>query len=116
MAKSWHSADEPCYIIGCKKRPHGAPYEVSICCGLWQKDKLLQVIAEDCSPWDVEYHQNNCNFEYYINEDITIDWGWHKYGDWVGLCRGKWTRDAVELFEREGITVDLGRKGIDLRW
>lgn len=112
MANSWYSADEPCDIIGCKKRPHGAPYEVSICCGLWQKDKLLHVISEDCSPWDVEYHQNNCDYDYYINEELAIDWGWHKYGDWVGLYRGKWTKDAIALFEREGIVVDFSKKGV----
>lgn len=113
MAKSWHPMDEPCDIPGCKKRPHGAPYEVSICCGLWQKDKLLDVIAEDCSPWDVEYRQNNCNYDYYINDELAIDWGWHKYGDWFGLYRGKWTSNAIALFEREGISIDLNIKGID---
>lgn len=112
MAKSWHSADEPCEIPGCKKRPHGSLYEVSICCGLWQKDKLLNVISEDCSPWDVEYNQNNCGYDYYMNNETATDWGWHEYGDWVGLYRGKWTKDAIELFKREGITVDFSKKGV----
>lgn len=112
MANSWHADDRPCNIQGCKKRPHGSPYEVSICCGLWQKDKLLDVISGDFSPWDVEYRQNTCGYDYYINEESAIDWGWHKYGQWVGLYRGKWTKDAIELFKREGISVDFNKKGI----
>ena len=111
MEKSFDKNDEDTGLIGFKKRQHGSSYEVSIMCGLWQKDKLLQVISNDCSPWDVEYGQNNCNFDYYINSgEYIIDWG-YKYWQPVGIQKGKWTREVVDFFESEGLTVDYSKRG-----
>ena len=109
--KAFDSNDEDTNLEGFKKRKHGACYEISIMCGLWDKQKLLNVIAEDSDPWQVEYKQNNCNYEYYINSgDYIIDWG-YKTWHYVGICKGKWCREIIDFFEKEGIKVDYEKRG-----
>ena len=109
--KSFDKTDEDCEFEGFKKRKHGALYEVSLMCGLWQKDKLLQILKEDSDPWNVEYKQKNCGFDYYINSgDYIIDWG---YKTWVpvGLVKGVWNREIIPFFEKEGIKIDYEKRG-----
>ena len=109
--KSFDSNDESTDLIGFKKRKHCSDYEVSIMCGLWDKDKLLNVIAEDSDPWTVEFRQNNCNYDYYINSgDYIIDWGyrtWHP----SGIFKGRWCREIVSFFEQENIKMDYSLRG-----
>lgn len=110
--KSFDINDEDTDLIGFKKRRHNSDYEVSIMCGLWDKNKLLNVIADDSDPWTVEFKQNNCNYDYYINsDDYIIDWGyrtWH----WAGICRGQWCQETVDFLISEGINIDWSKRGI----
>lgn len=109
--KSFDETDEDCELEGFKKRKHGSSYEVSLMCGLWNKDKLMEVLKEDSSPWDVEYRQKNCGFDYYINSgEYIIDWGYKTWNP-VGLIKGKWGREIVTFFEKEGIEVDYEKRG-----
>lgn len=109
--KSFDSNDEETNLKGFKKRRHGADYEISIMCGLWDKEKLLKVIEEDSDPWQVEFKQNNCNYDYYINsDDYIIDWGYKTF-IFTGICKGKWCRNVVPFFEKEGIKIDYERRG-----
>ena len=94
-----------------KLRPHGSEYEVSILCGLWDKQKLRKVIEPTSNPWDVEYNQNNCGFFYYINAgDFIIDWGYRTFKP-CNLVRGKWSPEVVEFFDSEGIQIDYSIRG-----
>lgn len=103
--------DEETDLVGFKKRKHGSFYEVSIMCGLWDKEKLLNVINEDMDPWQVEYRQHNCNYDYYINSsDFIINWGYEP-GGYAGICKGKWCREVVPFFEKEGIKVNFEERG-----
>lgn len=109
--KSWDKNDIETEIKGMKKRPHGAEYEVCINCGLWQKDKLINVLSRDSDPWDVELNQDNKGYDYYINsEDYIIDWG---YETWIptGVFKGKWCRNIIPFFEKEGIKIDYEKRG-----
>lgn len=109
--KSWDKNDEKTSIIGMKKRKPGSPYEVCINCGLWQKDKLIDVLSRDSDPWDVEINQDNRGYDYYINSgDYIIDWG---YITWkpTGLFKGKWCKNVIPFFEKEGIEIDYGKRG-----
>lgn len=100
---SWDSNDEPTDLIGWKKRKHGSEFEVSILCGLWQKEKLLKVIERDCSPWEIELEQNGCGFDYYINSgDYIIDWGYKSFQP-VGKVKGVWTKETVDYLKNEGL-------------
>lgn len=109
--KSFDTNDEETNLKGFKKRKHNAPYEVSIMCGLWNKEKLMNVINEDCNCWEVEGKQNNCGYDYYINSgDYIIDWGYKTF-IFTGICKGKWCRNIVPFFEQEGIKIDYSKRG-----
>lgn len=109
--KSFDENDTETNIVGMKKRQHGSAYEVAINCGLWQKDKLIDVLERNTDPWDIELNQDNKGYDYYINSgDYIIDWGYVTY-IWTGICRGKWCRNVVPFFEQEGIKIDYERRG-----
>ena len=108
---SYDEKDEETEIKGFKKRQHGVPYEVSINCGLWDKEKFINVLDRDCDPWTIELVQDNKGYDYYINsEDFIIDWG---YRTWIptGLFKGKWCRNIIPFFEQEGIEIDYEKRG-----
>lgn len=109
--KSFDKGDTETNIEGIKQRQHGSDYEVCINCGIWQKDKLLDIISRDSDPWDVEINQDNKGYDFYINSgDFIIDWGYRTYV-YANICRGKWCREIVPFFEKEGIKVDYEKRG-----
>lgn len=111
--KSFDVNDEETNLKGFKKRKHGSPYEVSIMCGLWSKEKLLNVLQGDHNPWEVEGLQNNCGYDYLINSgDYIIDWGYKTF-IFTGICKGKWCRNIIPFFEKEGIKIDYERRGFN---
>lgn len=109
--QSWDPADEVTEYPGWKRRTHGSRYEVSIMCGLWNREKLIQVLEPESDPWEVEYRQNTCDYDYYTNSgDYIIDWG-YRYGQPAGIFKGKWCREIISFFETEGISMDYSKKG-----
>ena len=109
--KSWDPEDIETEYPGWKKRKHGSRFEVSLMCGLWQKDKLLKVLERDCDPWTIEEEQMNYGFDYYINSgDYIIDWGYRTFQP-CNIVKGKWTKECKEFLESEGIEVDYLKKG-----
>ena len=109
--KSYDENDEETDVIGMKKRQHGSDYEVSINCGLWDKNKLIDVLERDSDPWDIELNQDNRGYDYYINSgEYIIDWG---YVTWIptGLFKGRWCRNIIPFFEKEGIKIDYEKRG-----
>ena len=110
--KSWDAQDEPTEYNGWKKRRHGSEYEVSLMCGLWNKDKLIKVLERDCDPWTIELEQQPCGFDYYINSgDYIIDWGYKTFKP-CNIVKGKWTKECIDFFHSQGIEVDTSQKGI----
>ena len=80
-------------------------------CGLWNKEKLIQVLEPESDPWEVEYRQNTCDYDYYTNSgDYIIDWG-YQYGQPAGIFKGKWCREVIPFFEAEGISMNYSKKG-----
>lgn len=109
--KSFDPSDIKSNLEGFKKRRRGSAWEVSIMCGLWDKEKLKQVLAPDSDPWKVEAIQNNCGYDYYINSgDYIIDWG-YVTSVYTGITQGKWCRNVVPFFESEGIEIDYEERG-----
>lgn len=109
--KSWDPNDTMSAYQGFNRRTPGSPFEVSLLCGMWQKRALLKVLDRDCDPWQVECKPNSHGFEYYTNAGKPIiDWGyttWHP----AGLFKGKWMKEVVPFFEKEGIVVDYEKRG-----
>ena len=103
--KSWDAQDEPTEYTGWKKRRHGSEYEVSLMCGLWNRDKLIKVLSRDCDPWTIELQQDNCGFDYYINSgDYIIDWGYRTFQP-CGIVKGKWTDECIKFLASQGFCI-----------
>ena len=110
--KSWDRYDQDTELEGWKKREHGREYEVSLMCGLWDKEKLLKVLDRDCDPWKIELEQDSKGFDYYINSgDYIIDWGYRTLQP-VGIAKGKWTRECIEFLKGKGFDMDWNKRGI----
>jgi hypothetical protein len=109
--KSFDANDKPTMISGISKREHNSRYEVSIMCGLWDRDKLIDILEGEKNPWDVEETNDSKGYDFYINSgDYIIDWG---YVTWKpsGLFKGKWCPNTVPFFEKEGIEMDYSKRG-----
>ena len=107
-------AFDPVEVLGngFGKRMPGAIWAVSIMCGLWDRDKLIDVLGEDMTPWDVEAKQPVKGYDFCINTgDYIIDWGYRKF-QYFGLHGGKWCREIEPFFKAEGIDIDLSKRGI----
>lgn len=110
--KQFDNLDIDTNIDGFKCRRHGSNYEVSIMCGLWDKDKLIKVLENDSDPWTVEKNKDNKGFDFYINSgDYIIDWGYRTFKP-TGCYRGKWMRRTTEFLIKEGIKIDFSKRGI----
>ena len=109
--KVFNQDDQESGLNGWKIRKKGSTYELSLMCGLWNKDKLLKVLENDSDPWTVEYNQDTKGFDYLINSaDYIIDWGYKTFS-YVGVVRGKWAREIIPFFEKEGIKIDYEKRG-----
>lgn len=94
------------------KRRHGAPWEVSIQCGLWDRKKLIHVLEEDMDPWQIEARQPSKGYDFLINGgDYIIDYGYVTH-HFFGITRELWTLECLLFFEKEGIKVDTEKRGV----
>lgn len=109
--KVFNPEDKESGLNGWKIRKKGSDYELSIMCGLWDKEKLIHILEKDSNPWDVEYNQDTKGYDYYINSrDYIIDWGYKTFNP-VGVVKGKWAREIVDFFKKEGIEIDYEKRG-----
>lgn len=98
-------------LEGFKLRKKGSEYELSIMCGLWDRKKLIHILEKDSNPWDVEYNQDTKGYDYLINSgDYIIDWGYKNFQH-AGIKKGKWCREAVDFFKKEGLNIDYMKRG-----
>lgn len=109
--KVFNKSDTNTLIKDFKLRKKGSEYEISLMCGIWNKEKLIDILSEDSDPWSVEYKQNTKGFDYLINSgDYIIDWGYKTFKH-CGLKKGKWCREIIPFFEKEGIIIDYMKRG-----
>lgn len=110
--KVFNNQNQETDLVGFKMRNKGSEYELSLMCGLWNKEKLINVLEKDSDPWTVEYNQETKGYDYMINSgDYIIDWGYKTFQP-VGLVKGKWARECKEFFDKEGIVIDYDKKGM----
>lgn len=108
--KVFNKEDKECGLNGFKMRKKGSEYELSLMCGLWDKEKLINILQKDSDPWTVEYNQDTKGYDYLINSgDYIIDWGYRTFHN-VGVMKGKWAREIITFFEKEGIKIDYSRR------
>lgn len=109
--KVFNQEDEECGLNGFKMRKKGSEYELSLMCGLWDKEKLINILQKDSDPWTVEYNQETKGYDYLINsDDYIINWGYKTFHP-VGLIKGKWARECKKFFDNEGIKIDYSKRG-----
>lgn len=100
-------------ITGFRKRRPGAPWCVSIQCGLWDRKKFIDVLRDDMDPWEIEMYQPTRGYTYLINSgDYIIDYGYRNM-QYMGIHNGRWCREIVPFFEKEGIEVDYSERGFN---
>jgi len=100
-------------IPGFGLRRKKAMWEVSIQCGLWDREKLMHVLDGDMTPWEVERFQPDKGYDYCINTgDYLIDYG-YRNGRWFGIHGGKWCKEIIRFFVYEGLEIDFGKRGIN---
>jgi len=93
-----------------KKRPLKGNYKISLMCGLWDKNKLIDLLDYDASPWEFELNNYTKNYDYLISTKYVIDFGHYQMGDLWGLWRGQWMRELESFFNKEGISIDYSRR------
>ena len=109
--KSFDKQDQECCYKGFKKKNLKGIAVNSLMCGLWQKKALLDVLNITCEPWEIERLNIAYDYEYYINcDDFIIDIG-YEFQKPFGLTRGKWAREIIPFFEKEGIEIDYSTRG-----
>lgn len=109
--KVFNIEDKESGLNGFKIRKKGSEYELSLMCGLWNKEKLIDILEEDSDPWQVEYKQNTKGYDYLINSgDYIINWGYKTFTP-VGVVKGKWARECKEFLDKEGIKIDYSKRG-----
>lgn len=96
---------------GFKMRTKGSAYELSLMCGIWDREKLIHVLDKDIDCWSIEYNQDTKGYDYLINGgDFIINFG-YEYMKHCGLKKGKWCREVIPFFEKENIDIDYMKRG-----
>ena len=106
--------DIDCGVEGFKKKLYHSPnYLVNFLCGLWNKDKLINLLSDkDCTPWVLEYEQKCKNFYYYQTVgDKVISWFRDTPGTGSAIRFGKWSLEAKDFAKKEKIKIDFSKKG-----
>ena len=98
-------------LEGFMLRNKGSNYELSLMCGLWQKDKLINVLLEDSDPWSVEIKQDTKGYDYYINSgNFIINFGYESFQP-TNLVKGKWASNIIDFFDKENIHINYSKRG-----
>ena len=108
---SWNSKDVDSKYEGFKYKPEGSLYRVSLLCGIWNKNDLIDVLKEDTHPWAVEIKKDYKNEFLQICDEKVLSWHNDKYGGNGAIRFGKWQHGVEEFLEKEGLKVDFSKKG-----
>lgn len=99
------------------KREKKSPYLFSLQAGLWRKDRLLNFLRDHENPWHFEKwgtirgRRYPDDFYALVNVDgkaAIFDY----WPSMQGLSKNIWLPKTQELFDKEGINIDLSIRGI----
>ena len=110
---SFREEDMDCEYEGFKYKPFNTPCRLSFLCGLWDKEKLIDILKiSNSNPWDLEDKQDSKGYDIYQVADSKI-LSWFRDGPYqfAAAFRGLWSRELPEFLEKEGITMDYDKKG-----
>jgi hypothetical protein len=86
----------------------GSPYRCSLRVAIWRKDVLLSLLRNGETAWDMELKGSRRSDELAVGFYAT--WKPVVRHDMEGVVRGKWTRAALRLAKRQGVTVDTVKR------
>jgi hypothetical protein len=94
----------------------GAPYRVSLQAGIWCKKTLHDLIIPGETAWDLEItgsrRADHCEKPFYSlfgPAKITSPLPYYC----TAVEKGEWIKEAVQLCEKEGISIDLSKRPIE---
>ena len=93
-------------------------YKTSLMIQLWNKTKLLSVLAGiDTDPWNFEQLNNHKGYRYLVNANPhkgLLNFGKvDRIYDW-GIVQGKWTYECVNFLRNEGLDINFESRGIKI--
>jgi len=110
--KTYSIEDKETDLKDFKQRNKNGRYKLSCQAGIWDRNKLIELLRDDLDPWEWEESKPNKEYEFYINSgDFVIDYGYENH-EWFGIRKGKWTLKAIELMKKEKIDIDFTKRGI----
>ena len=111
---SYDGNDADSVYPGFKEKTEYSQYKFSFLCGIWKKDKLLDLLQSDASPWTIEYEQKYDKEKHkflQVTGDKVISWFNDGYGGNGAIKFGQWRPHVVDFFKKENIEVDYSKKG-----
>ena len=110
---SFNYYDVFCQYNGFKKKTKDSDFRLSLLCGIWDKKKLIDILFnKEGSPWDVEDNGDILKYDVYIVSDKKV-LSWFRDGraQYAACHNGKWSKDLPDFLIKEGLTMDLEKKG-----
>ena len=110
----YDGADIDSKYPGFKDKTIYSAYKFSFLCGLWKKEKLIDILKVDGNPWDIEcsqkYDPDKHKFME-ISDEKVISWFNDGYGGNGAVKYGRWRPSVVDFLKKENIEVDFSKKG-----
>ena len=112
---SFDPNDLDCDYIGFKKKGPDSSFKLSLLCGLWDKKKLMNILnLMESNPWKLEATQNILQYDVYqVDKEKALSW----FRDGPKQCgakySGRWAKTLPAFLEKEGIEMDLLKKGFN---
>lgn len=99
------------------RRSKSAPYLFNLQAGLWRRQRLLHFLRDHESPWYFERWGSKRGRRYPddfygLNVEDERELIFNYWPSMQGLSKGMWLPKTPELFEQEGIDVDLTARGV----
>jgi hypothetical protein len=94
-----------------------APYRISTQAALWKKDVMKQYIRKNESAWQFELYGTR-RAHILKHKILNVDTSIYIKGKneiipyiFTGVIKGKWNKEVVDLFKRNGLEIDFSNRG-----
>ena len=95
-----------------KKKSDNQPYLFSCQPGIWDREKLIEILENDKTPWQMETTVLDSPYEFYANMgNLIIDIGYYEHRKPWGIVQGKWATEMIELNKKEKLGIDFTKRG-----
>ncbi len=106
--------DRDSFFTGFKEKTKNSTYVISLLCGIWKKNDLIDILEDDSNPWMVEYNQKYGNHKFLqVTDEKVISWFNDQIGGNGAIRYGKWQHGIEDFLKKENIEVDFSKKGFN---